>query len=74
MINKNNYKFKWLKILLVIGVVIVIFYVFLSIILILIILVIIKVIFEKKEVCGVWIINVSSNVLFSLWVINCVFC
>lgn len=63
-----------LRIWLVMGVAIVFFFIFLSIILILVILVFIEIILEKKEVCGVWIINVNSSVLFFLWVINCVFC
>ena len=70
MTNKNNHKFKRLKILLVIGVAIAIFYVFLSTILTLTTPVTIKATPEKKEVRGVWITNVSSNVLFSPWAIN----
>ncbi|MDE5094642.1 MAG: family 10 glycosylhydrolase [Trichodesmium sp. St11_bin5] len=70
MTNKNNHKFKRLKILLVIGVAIAIFYVFLSTILTLTTPVTIKATPEKKEVRGVRITNVSSNVLFSPWAIN----
>jgi len=64
------YKFKQLKIWLVVGVAIALLSIFLSAILTLATPLTANATPEKKEVRGVWITNVSSSVLFTPWAIN----